>query len=135
MRPGFSRAAVANHRGVVLLYCAALGRIHVHTRPFAFRAPLGDDESVKMSNTTSRRPSALFPALKAAHSGPVRLLKLQFLFSTNGPFPVSSNFATHTKQSTSFFLFSTNERPPITTHQSLITIHQSLIPNSLPRGN
>ena len=93
----------------------------------------------------------------------------QFLFDTNEPLP---NFVTHTKQTTSFplfdsyiclsrtsnlpihtrqttslqntsfFLFSTNERPPITTHQSLITIHQSmitshqsLISNSLPRGN
>ena len=93
----------------------------------------------------------------------------QFLFDTNEPLP---NFLTHTKQTTSFppfdsyislartlnhpihtkqttslqntsfFLFTTNERPAITTHQSLITIHRSLITrhrslisNSLPRGN
>ena len=72
----------------------------------------------------------------------------QFLFNTNEPLP---NFATHTKQTTSFFLFDaneclsrtsnfaihtkqttssqitslflfdTNERSPITSHQSLIT--------------
>jgi hypothetical protein len=38
-------------------------QLPVHTQPFAFRAHEEDDESVKMSNTTSRRTSALSPAL------------------------------------------------------------------------
>jgi hypothetical protein len=42
-------------------------RLPVHTQPFAFRAPEEDDESVKMSNTISRRTSAAIPALPATH--------------------------------------------------------------------
>jgi len=119
MRPSLSRAAVANRSEAVLLYCAALGRSHVHTQPFAFRAPQADDESVKMSNNAGSRPSALFPALTAGRTGLVCLPKRQFLFNTNEPCSRGSNFATHTKQSTSFFLFSTNERSPIFRHQPL----------------
>ena len=96
----------------------------VHTQPFAFRPFEEDDESVKISNTTSGRSSALISALAASRSGPVRLTKRQFLFDTNEPFSRSANFATHTKKSTSLFLFDTNERSPITTHQSLITTHK-----------
>ena len=122
----------------------APGRSDVHTQPFAFRPPEEDDESVKISNTTSGRSSAPSPALPASHP----LQNRQFLFNTNEPLP---NFATHTKQTTSFFLFDankchfrtsnlaihtkqialsqitslflfdTNERSPITTHQSPIT--------------
>ncbi len=41
----------------------ALGRqLPVHTQPFAFRAPEEDDESVKMSNTTHGRSSAVHAA-------------------------------------------------------------------------
>jgi hypothetical protein len=150
-----------------------MGALHwqglpVHTQPFAFRAPEQDDESVKMSNTTSGRSSALSPPLPAIrpcasddatsivillalsvfcegspaplpHAGqslpaagrdrsrasyffcPFCLPKHQFLFDTNKPFPGIVNFSTHTKQSTSFFLFDTNERSQITTHRSLIT--------------
>jgi len=186
----------------------------VHTLPFAFRPPPEDDESVKISNITVGRSSALSPALPVVgrrssafcasdhatsivilspaplfHAGrrisPAFLSAVclpqaglspsfsvlsaflcvlcvksfaflyapcpqnhQFLFNTNEPLP---NFATHTKQTTSFFLFDagkrlsrtsnlaihrkqitssqitsfflfdTNERSPITTHQSLIT--------------
>ena len=120
------------------------GTSPVHTQPFAFRPPEEDDESVKISNTTSGRSSAPSPALPASHP----LQNRQFLFNTNEPLP---NFATHTKQTTSFFLFDankchfrtsnlaihtkqialsqitslflfdTNERSPITTHQSPIT--------------
>ena len=182
-----------------------IGQSDVHTQPFAFRPFEEDDESVKISNTTSGRSSALSPGLPASrpcasdhapstvtlpvlsdfyegspapllHAGPaaagispsfsvpsaflcVLCVKSfafrsaacpqnrQFLFNTNEPIP---NFATRTKQTTSFFpfaaderlsrtpnlaihtkqitssqitsffLFSTNERSPITTHQSLI---------------
>ena len=41
-------------------------QLPVHTQPFAFRAHEEDDESVKMSNTISRRTSAAIPALPAA---------------------------------------------------------------------
>jgi hypothetical protein len=37
-----------------------------------------------------------------------------FLFDTNQPLLTTSNFTTYTKQSTSSFLFDTNERSPIT---------------------
>jgi hypothetical protein len=41
------------------------------------------------------------------------LQKHQFLFDTNKPFAFILNFSTQRKQSTSFFLFDTNERSPI----------------------
>jgi hypothetical protein len=201
----------------------APGSRNVHTLPFAFRPPQGDDESVKISNTTAGRSSTLTPVLPAGrrrssalcasdHAQSIVILlalsgfsegpapsdvakgcrclcfkpgeaclpqaglspsfsvpsaflcvlcvksfaflcalcrpKPQFLFNTNEPLPNftthtkqttsfflfdateclsrTSNFATHTKQITSsqitsLFLFDTNERSPITTHQSLIT--------------
>ena len=52
--------------------------------------------------------------------------KHQFLFDTNELFLRNTNFATHTKHSTSLFLFDANERPPITNHRSRITDHESL---------
>ena len=97
------------------------GRSHVHTQPFAFRASRVHHESVKMSNTTPSRSSALLPTPQVARPRAACLQKRQFLFSTNEALSRSSNFATATKQSTSFFLFSTNERSPIIAHQSLIT--------------
>ena len=52
-----------------------------------------------------------------------------FAFSASERLSRASDSAIHTKQATSlqfasFFLFDTNERSPITTHQSLITTHQ-----------
>jgi hypothetical protein len=47
-------------------------QLRAHTQRFAFRAPEEDDESVKMSNTTRGRSSALPPALLASRSGPKR---------------------------------------------------------------
>ena len=93
----------------------------VHTQPFAFRLPQEDDESVKMSNTTRCRASTLSVALTATRLCTARLQNRQFLCRTNEPFSRSANFATHTQQSTSFFLFNTNERSLITTDQSLFT--------------
>jgi hypothetical protein len=92
-----------------------------HTQPFAFRAPQEDDESVKMSNDTSGRPSALSPALTATRLRAACPQNRQFLFDTNERLSRNPDFATRTKQSTSFFLFDTNEKSPITTDQSLIT--------------
>src|SRR5277367_5963673 len=99
----------------------APGRSNVHTQPFAFRPPEEDDESVKISNITSGRSSAPSSALQANRPCTGRLQNRQFLFDTNEPFSGTANFATQTKQSTSFFLFDTNERSPITSHQSLLT--------------
>jgi hypothetical protein len=184
----------------------AKAEFHVHTQRFAFRALEEDDESVKMSNTTSRRASAhraaddapsivILLALSESSEGPalgdcsegtpapsrpalpaaagispsfsmtsafpcvlcVKSFALlsaaspqnrQFLFNTNEPLPNfatrtkqttspfpfaadklvfrTSNLAIHTKQITSsqittLFLFNTNERSLITTHQSPVT--------------
>ena len=129
LRAGFSRAAVANRGGAVLLYCAAPGRSHVHTQPFAFRAPLEGDESVKMSSMTPSRSSALTPAPAASRFGSVCLPKRQFLFNTNEPFALNSNFATYTKQSTSFFRSDTNERSPVFIHELLFTTPEPPISN------
>jgi len=104
---------------------------HVHTQPFAFRAPLVDDESVKMSNTTAGRSSALPAALSASRPRVDRPPNRQFLFNTNESFTFISNFSNLTKQSTSFFLFNTNERSPITTHQSLL---REISTGRRPRG-
>jgi hypothetical protein len=92
-----------------------------HTQPFAFRTSEEDDESVKMSNQTSGRPSALSPALTATRPRTACPQNRQFLFNTNERLSRNPNFATRTKQSTSLFLFSTNEKSPISTDQSLIT--------------
>jgi hypothetical protein len=176
----------------------------VHTQRFAFRALEEDDESVKMSNTTSRRASAhraaddapsivILLAPSESSEGPALVdcfegtpsrpalpaaagispsfsmtsaflcvlcvksfasrsaaspQNRQFLFNTNEPLPNfstrtkqttspfpfaadklvfrTSNLAIHTKQITSLqittlFLFNTNERSLITTHQSPVT--------------
>ena len=100
--------------------CPWLGTSDVHTLRFAFCAPQVDDESVKMSNTTAGRSSALPAALSASRPRVNPPPKRQLLFNTNESFAFISNFSTLTKQSTSFFLFNTNERSPITTHQSLL---------------
>ncbi len=96
--------------------CSSPGTSDVHTQRFAFRAPQEDDESVKISNLTCGRSSAPLPVLPASRPWVERPPKRQFLFNTNEPLSRSRNFATLTKQSTSFFLFSTNERSPIATH-------------------
>ena len=166
-------------------------RSSVHTLPFAFSAPQAHHESVKMSNPARSRSSAqddatstaILPALSDScagrpapffHAGPAHAgispaffgarcpQNRQFLFDTNEPVSHTSNFVTHTKQSTSFFpfdanirllrasnlaihtkqiaspqitslfLFDTNERSLFTTHQSLITNHQSLTQAKTP---
>jgi hypothetical protein len=96
-------------------------RLREHTQPFAFRAPEEDDESVKMANTTRGRSSVLPLALTASRPSAGCFQERQFLFNTNKPFSFNTNFSTHTKQSTSFFLFDTNERSRIAYHRSPIT--------------
>jgi hypothetical protein len=93
----------------------------VHTQPFAFRAPEQDDESVKLSNTTHGRSSALSLALTAIRSRAGRFQNRQFLFDTNKSFSFTTNFSTYREQSTSFFLFNTNERLQITDRRPPIT--------------
>ena len=80
-----------------------------------------------LSDFCEGRPAPLLHAGPAA-GGPspaspwaARLQNHQFLFDTNERFSPNTNFATQTKQSTSFFLFDTNDRSLITNHQSLIT--------------
>ena len=99
---------------------------HVHTQRFAFRAPQEDDESVKMSNPIRRRSSALSLTLPATRSSVARLHKHRFLFDTNKPFSPNTNFSTCRKQSSSFFLFDTNEQSQITSHRPLFTRFRGL---------
>ena len=133
-------------------------RRHVHTQPFAFRAPQEDDESVKLSNIARERSRALLPALKAARSAaagispcfsvpsaflrvlcvksfdllcPLHLQKPQFLIDTNEPLFRIPEFALATKQITSKFLFDTNEIHPVTHYRLEITIKNGQ--NSRPR--
>jgi hypothetical protein len=96
-------------------------QLPVHAQPFAFHAREEDDESVKMSNATRGRSSAPSLALPVTRPCTGGLQYRQFLFDTNKPFSFITNFSTHTKQSTSFFLFDTNERLQIADHRSLIT--------------
>jgi hypothetical protein len=63
---------------------ACTGQSDVHSRPFAFRQPAEDDESVKMSKITSGRSSALSPALRASRP----LQNRQFLFIQINHFPI-----------------------------------------------
>jgi hypothetical protein len=140
----------------------------VHTQPFAFRAPQEDDESVKISNTTAGRSSALCASHDATGvvilsalsdfcegrlaplllAGPAylpqaeispaflcaaRLAKPEFLFDTNKPFPSTTNSSTRRKQSTSIFLFDTNERLQITSHQPLFISFRELCSGPKPR--
>jgi hypothetical protein len=90
------------------------GAPRVHTQRFAFRAPQEDDESVKMSNNSGGRPSALPAALPATRPCAACLQNRQFLFDTNKSFSPNTNFSTYRKQSTSYFLFNTNQRSRIT---------------------
>jgi hypothetical protein len=55
----------------------------MHTQAFAFRAQAEDEESVKLTNTTSSRTSALPPALPSPRSGIRRRNKGEFLLDTN----------------------------------------------------
>jgi hypothetical protein len=79
------------------------------------------------TSTVILRPAPLLqagPATAGISPALLRALCLQnrqFLFDTNKPFSSNTNFLTRRKQSTSFFLFNTNERTQITTHQSLLT--------------
>jgi hypothetical protein len=81
---------------------------------------------VKMSSTTCRRASTLLPNLQASRPSTARLENQQFLFDTNETSPPIINFVIHTKQSTSFFLFNTNERLQITSHRPLFTRFRGL---------
>jgi hypothetical protein len=140
------------------------------------------DEFVKMSNPSSGGSSASANATSTVilrpapllHAGPAHAgispaffntrypQNRQFLFDTSEPNSQASNFATHTKQTASFFpfdanirlsrasdtaihtkqtaspqipslfLFDTNERSLSTAHQSPTAIHQSLTQAKTP---
>ena len=85
-----------------------------------------DDESVKISNLTRNRSSAPPSVLPASRPGIELSPKRQFLFSTNEPLSLTQNFVNPTKQSTSFFLFSTSKRSPISTHAHFDWLKTSL---------
>ena len=91
---------------------------------------------MKMSSTTCRRASTLLPNLQASRPSTARLENQQFLFDTNETSPPIINFVIHTKQSTSFFLFNTNERLQITSHPPLFTTFGELCSRAktLPSG-
>jgi hypothetical protein len=95
---------------------ACTGQSDVHTQPFAFRQPEEDDESVKISNTTSGRSSALSAALPASRP----LQNRQFLFNTNKPFSHTTNFCNLHKTQHFIFFYSIQ----MSGHQSLLTNHQ-----------
>ena len=92
----------------------------VHTQRFAFRAYEEDDESVKMSNTTSRRASAVTPALPAARPQRKRAQNNNFYSIQINPFLPTSNFQLTENKALPFF-YSIQMK----SHQSLLTNHQS----------
>src|ERR1700722_9129489 len=94
-----------------------------HTQRFAFRAHEEDDESVKMSNTTSRHTSALSPVLTATRP---RLKRAQnnFYSIQISPFLPTPIFQRSENKALPFF-YSIQMK----SHQSLVTDHQSLLTN------
>ena len=95
-------------------------QLPAHTQRFAFRALEEDDESVKMSNTTSRRASAVIPALLAARHQPKRAQNNNFYSIQINPFLPTPNFQLTENKALPFF-YSIQMK----SHQTLITNHQS----------
>ena len=97
-------------------------QLPVHPRPFAFRASEEDDESVKMSNITSRRASAVTPALLAT---PPRLTRAQNnnFYSIQITPLLSSRIFQFAQNKALKFFYSIQ----MNGHQSLISNHQSLL--------
>jgi hypothetical protein len=107
---------------------------NVHTQRFAFRASEESDESVKMSNTTSRRASAVTPALVAAHPRLNRVQNTNFDSITINPLPAPTILRLAENKALKFFysVQMKSHQPRITNHKSRvtrITTHQSLITN------
>jgi hypothetical protein len=98
-------------------------RLPVHTQRFAFRAPQEDDESVKMSNTTSRLASAVTPALLAARPRLKRAQNNNFYSIQMRPFPESPILQLAENKALHFFysIQMSGHKSVLTTHQSLIT--------------
>jgi hypothetical protein len=97
----------------------------VHTLPFAFRAPEEDDESVKMSNITSRRASAFSPALLAPRTQSNRPQNTNFYsIQTNGF--ISPRILQPTENTALPFFYSIQMK----SYQALITNHQSPLTNT-----
>ena len=103
-------------------------QFRVHTQPFAFRAPEEDDESVKMSNTTSCRANGVPPALLAALC---RLEAAQannfYSVQMNGfPQPRILQLSENKALRVFYSVQMESHQSLITNHQSLLTTHQSL---------
>jgi hypothetical protein len=97
----------------------------------AFRSPAfwgsaeEDDESVKMSNTTSRRASAVTPALVAAHPRLKRAQSTNFYSMQISPFLAPPILRLAEKKALKFFysIQMKSHQPPTTNHESQITSH------------
>jgi hypothetical protein len=96
-------------------------QLPVHTQRFAFRAYEEDDESVKMSNITRRRSSALSLALTATRP---RLKRAQnnFYSTQISPFLPTPNFQLTENKALPFF-YSLQMK----SHQALLANHRSLL--------
>jgi hypothetical protein len=99
---------------------SAEGPVDLHTQRFAFRAPQEDDESVKMSNITSRRASAATQALQAKHPRLKRAQSTNFYSIQISPFLPTTNFQRTENKALPFF-YSIQMK----SHQALITNHYS----------
>jgi hypothetical protein len=102
-------------------------QLRVHAQRFAFRAPQEDDESVKMSNTTSRRASAIIPAHLAAHLWLKRAQNSNFYSIQTSGF-LHRRILQSTENKALHFFYSTQMK----SHHSLLTNPQSL-PNKTRR--
>jgi len=95
-----------------------IGQSDVHTQPFAFCPFEEDDESVKISNTTSGRSSALISALAASRSGPSASQNANFYSIQMNPFP-EAQISQLIQNKALHFFYSIQ----MNGHQSLLTNH------------
>jgi hypothetical protein len=104
-------------------------QLPAHTQPFAFRVPEEDDESVKMSNTTGHRASAVTPALQAARPRLKRAQNTNFYSIQINPFLAPPIFQLEQNKALPFFysIQMKSYQSPISDHQSLLANHQSLL--------
>jgi hypothetical protein len=102
-------------------------QLPVRTSRFAFRAPEEDDQSVKMSNTISRRTSALSPALRAPRPQLKRAQNHNFYSIQISPFLPTPDFQVTEKKALPFF-YSIQMK----SYQSLLANHQSLLAKQPP---
>jgi hypothetical protein len=100
-------------------------QLDVHTQPFAFRAPEEDDESVKMSNITNHRASAVTPALPAARARLKRAQNSNFYSIQMNHFLPAPFFQPSENKALPFFY-----SIQMNGHHSLLTDRQSPLPKT-----